>query len=376
MASFKRQSRKRASILAKDFDLDLSELDIDDFAEDNHDKKEDRNDTDHQSNEEEEEEDDDDEDKYAKYERQLKDRADLNASNSSFTKRALNSFRQTAAVSLKSSRVDAVLASFGCAGSLALLQFLSDSTPREYEFMGSFLVGSSLKFFYNENPPSLRPFVESSLFAIAAGQTLHFVPHFCGEYARTVLLFATILYWKLYGGMWTAANTLSMIVAVESGGWSTAVRGMKELNKWANSHEDDDPATINDAHFPWRYLFFPYISGHLILYGMACLMSILRRKVRTYLIQREFVSKQMGWEATIVGGRERRNRLRKLFNRMDTSGDGQLDVIELQVALRAATGTDISLADTKEILQSVDSDGNGSLDFDEFCASIDKLWPE
>ena len=61
---------------------------------------------------------------------------------------------------------------------------------------------------------------------------------------------------------------------------------------------------------------------------------------------------------------------------MDTSGDGLLDVIELQVALRAATGTDISLADTQEILQSVDSDGNGSLDFDEFCASIDKLWPE
>ena len=370
----KQRKHKRSSILAKDFKLDINQFPL---MQEQEGKEEEHYDDD--------DNDDDDDDKHAKYEKQRRqNNKELNASQSSFTKRVRVSISHTVAVSLKSSRVDAVLAAFGCAGSLAFLQFLTTHTP--YEFFGSFLVGTTIKLFFNENPPSPKAFVHSSIFAVAAGHTLHFVPNFCGQYARPALLFATVLYWKLYGGMWTAANTLSMIVAVESGGWGSIVPGMRELNFFANNNheqDDDDDSSSNKAHFPWHFLFFPYISGHLVLYGLARIMSVLRRKIRTHLIQREFITCQMmggcfddHWQDHIVGGAERRERLRKLFNRMDSNGDGALDVIELQAALRAATGTDISLGDTKEILQSVDSDGNGSLDFDEFCASIDKLWPE
>lgn len=387
-----RKPRKRSSILAKDFTLDMSEVEIvfDEFAEDSYSRFPQHNESyqklihrEHLANGEAKdagevkEKEEDDDDKHAKRARQLKKKDEFNDSSHSISthstfKRAYDSFRQVTALSFKSIRVDAFLAAFGCAGSLALLQFLTGITP--YEFNGSFLVGSSIKFFFNENPPSLKACVHSSMFAVVIGHTLHFVPHFCGQYARPVLLFATVLYWKLYGGMWTAANTLSMIVAVESGGWASVVPNIRELNAYANSHQEQ----ANQKRFPWMFLFFPYISGHIILYCMATAMSFLRRKIRTYLIQREFITKQMGydWQTEIVGGAERRERLRQLFNRMDTSGDGQLDVIELQVALRAVTVTDISLGDTKEILNSVDSDGNGSVDFDEFCASIDKLWPE
>jgi EF-hand domain pair len=362
MAPRRPHHRKRSSILSKDYSEDLSDF-FSDYV--SHIQVEPSEDNKNNITS-------DDDDKHAKYARQKED--DLNASNSSFPKRAYASFRHQAAISLKSSRVDAVLAAAGCAGSLAFLQFLTDHIPG-YEFMGSFLVGSALKFFFNENPPTLEAFVQSSLFAIVAGESLHLVPYFCGEWARSVLLFSTVLYWKLYGGMWTSANTLAMIVAAESGGWTRVVPGMRELKWWANLQDDQV-----QKHFPWKFLFFPYLSGHLILYVLALLLSIVRRKARTYLIQREFISKQldggMDWQTDIVGGKERRERLRKLFNRMDTSGDGTLDVVELQVALRAATGTDISLSDTREILKSVDSDGNGSLDFNEFCASIDKLWPE
>jgi hypothetical protein len=115
---------------------------------------------------------------------------------------------------------------------------------------------------------------------------------------------------------------------------------------------------------------------------LACLFSVIRRNARVYLIRREFIKKEVAGRIrhlrrhSIVSGAERRKRLLHLFRRIDTSGDGQLDAIELQVALRAATGNDISLADTSAMIRSVDSDGNGTVDFDEFCASIDKLWIE
>lgn len=314
----------------------------------------------------EEEDEDDDDDKYAKYTRQQRRRS----SSDSISKRAFQSFRHTAALSLKSNRVDAFLAAFGCAASLALLQWLSLTFPG-YEVMSSCLVSSSIKFFFNESPPSLEAFWKSSIFALLAGITLHFVPTTCGKYARPILLFVTVLYWKLQGGLWSAANTLSMTMAVESGGWfavipPTLIPYLALLNN--NTQEQPE--------FPWRFLLLPYLTGHLILYVLACLLSLIRRRVRVYLIRQEFISKEIvvGFRAKIVSGKERRKRLWNLFHRMNTSGDGQLDAVELQVALRAATGTDISIADANAMIRCVDSDGNGTVDFDEFCASIEKLW--
>lgn len=66
-------------------------------------------------------------------------------------------------------------------------------------------------------------------------------------------------------------------------------------------------------------------------------------------------------------------KLRRLFDRMDTSGDGRLDESELKVALRGAIGAELSLDDCVYIIKSVDSDGDGTIDFGEFKASVDKI---
>jgi EF-hand domain pair len=304
-------------------------------------------------------EDDNEDDKYEKFN---KNKQQMQAS---FAQRAFDSFQHTAAISLTANRVDAVLAAFGCAGTLALLQYLTNRFPT-YEVNGSFLTASAIKFFLNESPGSLDACVQSSGIAILFGITLAFAPSYFDSYAREFFMFFMLLYWKLQGCLWGAASALTMAVAVQSGGsWSAVV-----------AHPQDK--------FPWHFLFFPYISGHLILYALAFVMSLLRRKVRVRLLQREFfVSKHVTNEmkesrllrrSSLVSGIERRQRLRQLFQRMDTSGDGHLDVLELQVALRAATGNDISREDTQDILNLVDSDGSGTVDFDEFCASIGKLW--
>ena len=63
--------------------------------------------------------------------------------------------------------------------------------------------------------------------------------------------------------------------------------------------------------------------------------------------------------------------LRPIFDRMDTSGDGRLDALELKLALRAFTGFDLDLEHCKFVIKSVDTDGDGTIDFNEFCASVD-----
>jgi EF-hand domain pair len=294
-----------------------------------------------------------DDDKYEKFN---KNKQQMQAS---FAQRAFESFQHTAAISLNANRVDAVLAAFGCAGGLALLQYLTTRFP-DYEVNGSFLTASAIKFFLNESPGSLDQCVQSSAIAILVGITMSFAPSYFDSYAREFFMFFMLLYWKLQGGLWGAASALTMAVAVQ---WNLVVVCPRDK-------------------FPWHFLFFPYISGHLILYALACFLSLLRRKVRVRLLQREFfVGKDVANEMksplrrnSIVSGSERRQRLRQLFNRMDTSGDGHLDVLELQVALRAATGNDISREDAQDILNLVDADGSGTVDFDEFCASIGKLW--
>ena len=64
--------------------------------------------------------------------------------------------------------------------------------------------------------------------------------------------------------------------------------------------------------------------------------------------------------------------LRPIFDQMDTSGDGWLDAMELKLASRAFTGADLDLEHFKFFIKSVDTaDGDGTIDFNEFCASVD-----
>ena len=60
--------------------------------------------------------------------------------------------------------------------------------------------------------------------------------------------------------------------------------------------------------------------------------------------------------------------LGEIFKQFDTSGDGSLDATELMLALRVAVGADISLDDSRRLVESVDDDGSGNISFAEFEA--------
>lgn len=59
--------------------------------------------------------------------------------------------------------------------------------------------------------------------------------------------------------------------------------------------------------------------------------------------------------------------LRSIFDKFDTSGDQALDADELKVALRAALGLDLTVDDCRRLVAMADRDGDGNVDFDEFC---------
>ena len=65
--------------------------------------------------------------------------------------------------------------------------------------------------------------------------------------------------------------------------------------------------------------------------------------------------------------------MRRTFDRFDTSGDGSLDAPELKLAIRVLTGEDLSVEDCERIVRSMDTDGNGVIDYHEFrCALMER----
>lgn len=248
---------------------------------------------------------------------------------------------------ITSQRADAVLAALGAFLCLNILTWIRERY--EVESMGSFLLSASIKMFYNTRPPTLTAFWKSSAFCIPAGTALHFVAMHYPKYAQSIVVSVVLLYWKFNGEIWTAANSLAIYLAAGSGKWDL----------WAGD-------------FPWSYLIAPYLSGHLFMHAFATAWSSLRIYVRAQLVKREFFgNEQLNLQKLTAAGQE--ERLRDLFDRMDLDGNGRLDVQELQLAFRSALGCDITLEECELIMKSTDTDGDSTLDFDEFCAAMDKM---
>lgn len=236
-----------------------------------------------------------------------------------------------------------------------MLRFLNDSY--DVPLVGSFLISSAVKFFFNAKPPPLDAFWKSSIFAVAAGGSLHFFREAVGDAnATSCLVFCAILFWKLQGCLWTAANSLAIYVAVGSGDWGTAD---------SSSSSSSSPPLRG---FPIRYVLAPYVSGHLILYVCALGTSVVRRRVRATLIRNEFFASVSRGAAAADDDDAK---LRTVFDQIDVNGNGRLDAFELCVSLRAALGADIRLEDCELILKSVDTDGDGTVDYNEFRAAAE-----
>merc|ERR1712139_680142 len=62
------------------------------------------------------------------------------------------------------------------------------------------------------------------------------------------------------------------------------------------------------------------------------------------------------------------SKLRSIFMQLDANGDGQLTVAEMKEGLQKAGLTDVP-ADLQQIMEDVDSDGSGVIDYTEFLAA-------
>ena len=258
---------------------------------------------------------------------------------------------------------DAFLAAGGAAGSLALLQVLQDTFFVETPIMGGFLAGSSIKFFLNRNPPSLEAFWKSTVFSIVVGSGLHtflWTKHegdlttiLSKEHNSYLILFFMLFFWKLDGSIWGAGTSLANFLAFQSGFWGQHASEFMTV-------------------FPTWYIVGPYLLGHSYLYLCAMLISLIRKRVRIFILRKDLLSSPRKAKS-FIGPQGDREKLRDYFQRIDTSGDGRLDAMELKLALRAATGDDISLDKCNDMIGSVDCDGDGTLDFDEFCELVNNI---
>lgn len=278
----------------------------------------------------------------------------------------------TTAKTLQRTRTaDAFLAAAGAAGSLALLHVIQDCLSSHLNIhtpvTGGFLVGSATKLFLNRNPPTLDAFWKSTAFSIVMGTTLHSFLWTSGEDEATTVLsnefnvylifFFMLLYWKLHPGtIWSAGSALAQFLSFKSGFWFQKAAENGALRTLATD-------------FPAWFILGPYLVGHAYLYVCALGLAKIRRQVRIYLVRNDiFTPEKHEGESD---SKPCRIKLRKFFDRIDTSGDGRLDAMEFKLALRASVGDDVPLEDCQKMIGTVDADGDETLDFNEFCELID-----
>lgn len=261
---------------------------------------------------------------------------------------------------ITSARVDAFLAALGAASSLILLKYMQGLVNRvmnwDIQLSASFLTGSSIKFFLNHNPPNLNAFFwYSSALGIMIGSTIHFfISPITGvsSHINELVLFLTMFSWKLSGNVFSSTKGLAIYYIVRD------IERKLSFNEYSIQM--------------LKFTIGPYFLGNYILYGLALLMSRIRNNIRCKLIQRDFFMVEANYIATL-SRREQKTRLRNLFNRMDLSNDGRLDAYEFKAVIMVALGEKISIADASTIMKSIDANGNGSLDFDQFSRVINNI---
>lgn len=245
--------------------------------------------------------------------------------------------------------VDALLASFSLGLSLMLIGWLDS---KAYPLYDGKLLSSGVAFFNSARPPSPKAFVVCTASAFLVGTLLHQLNATPGLNTQAIALSMILFVWKLSGSNFSATVGLAIFLA-ESG--------------WKDSWER-----------PLFYLCCPWLSGHGLLYALALVLAVPRAHVRVYLSQREW-RRSLSGAALSEGGTavERpsaaavRARMREAFTRLDTSGDGRLDATEFKVALRSLMQLDLPIEDCASIIHGIDQNGDGTLDFDEFCQAVD-----
>jgi CBS-domain-containing membrane protein len=170
---------------------------------------------------------------------------------------------------------------------------------------------------------------------------------------------------NVFGGMLGAAAFALALEAVGGGTEETRALAVAGSLLWFKSSGAlFPPAAAAAAVFldsaelqslGWTYLAFPCLSGVSVLYGLALGLSRVRQDVRVRITR-----SQLEFSADTLGD------MREVFDRFDTSGDGRIDAMELQVMLRALLSTEMDLEDCEDLINRTDVNGDGSIDFEEF----------
>jgi len=290
---------------------------------------------------------------------------------------ALGQARQSIATISAVKLADAAMAAVGLVCSLGSLHAL-DRAELLSPLLSCFsppMLSSAIILFAGPTPPPLGTFVVGTAGAFLMGTTVHLmlVSAIAGSTGAQCLAAGLLLfYFKVSGAFFVPTVGLAAHLAQgrmgQAQGHMAQAQGHLAQGHWTPAHAGghggrshlDFPPTLG-------YLLAPWLLGHLALYALAHVTSAGRQQLRLALLP--------DWKRQLLGGsgasrHAREAKLRETFSRFDTSGDGFLDATELKLALRFVTGEEVSLEDCERIVRSMDTDGDGVIDFHEFQTAL------
>lgn len=229
--------------------------------------------------------------------------------------------------------LDSSLSGAGLAGAISFLCVLQGMVG--VKLFAAPMMASGIIFFAAQKPPAPTGFVVGTLAGTTVCETMYLLLPSQLQYG--VAAGTMLIVYRLTNSMFPPAAVLAVLIAqdLQSPGLDL-----------------ETPLAVA------KYAAFPWLVGHSILYGAALGMSEVRKDVRTWAMKGQLrgLSEDLSKAA-----------LRESFAKFDTSGDGYLDAEELRMALKVARGEQVPLDDCKELITAVDSDGDGVVNFDEFC---------
>lgn len=234
--------------------------------------------------------------------------------------------------------VDSLLAAVSVIGGITMLDRIDDDLP--FRLFDSKMMSSAVVFCSSPTPPSPRAFLACTSAGFVAGVAMHFAGTF-GLSPDAVAVGIYVCFSKLSGNSFSAAVGVSSWVGKTpwQGSWSV----------------------------PLGYLLATWLLGHALLYAFAHAIAVPRRAARLYLTRRAWTTRM---SSAVEGDAATDQRLRQLFDKYDSSNDGRIDALEFRVALRAYIGVDVPSDDCEATIRAFDQDGNGTIDFTEFCDAI------
>ena len=260
--------------------------------------------------------------------------------------------------------IDAFLAGLTAILGLCLLHIGEYMLHNNVKLYDAKMLTSIVIFCSNPVPPSPRSFVICTVCAYAVAILLQWSTHPTStELYQAIAVGLNVVLSKLTSHTFSPAIGICAIVATK---------------KWQQPILD-----------PIKHLVSPWLLGHGIIYCFVWCMSKPRRYIRVQLAIRE-------WRLSSIQQQHQQHnhckndddadtnnenewyyyyskaQLQESFTRCDISGDGRIDATEFKIAYRHLTGSidDLSLADCTDIVRAFDIDGNGSIDFVEFCQAV------